>query len=192
MTTKKTGTASRYGSGIAAVCATLALTAHAGEPLTLQMHWLQVPGSHEIKSGRYEEGVERLEARADRGISTASRRTAVLIDLCVGYIMSNQIEKATTTCDEATTTGWYRDVTYNNRGVLNLLLGRHDAAIQDFSVAVQDTKRSKASERVASTNQRLADEQRMAATQQPNEQVLFAGTADMHGISPGKLQMEIR
>ncbi len=184
---KKTNasTRSRYGPCIAAACATLALSATAGEPLTLQLHWFQVPGSREMKSGNYERAVERLEARIARGNSSPSRRTAVLIDLCVGNIMLNRLEEATRVCDEATKTGWYADITYNNRGVLNMVRGRHEAAVRDFGAAV----RSNGPDRIARRNQRVAEE-RVAAIAWQRQQTVLAGNVDVRDVSTISLRIE--
>lgn len=157
---------------LAASMATLGLAAQAGEPLEMQTHWRDVPGVRDIEAGRYERGVERLERRLATGRKSPWRRVPILIDLCVGYTMLAQYEKAEEACDAAVKAKWYTHISRNNRGVLNMVLGRHDAALLDFKAAAARNYQE------AEGNMRRA-EQTVAAIERQRKQAMYAGTMDI-------------
>ena len=138
----KTGTAWNFRPCVAAACAILACPALAGEPLEMQIHGLDVRGARDIENGRYQQGVERLEARLGAGHHAPWIRVPILIDLCVGYAMLNRLDEAAEACDEAVESGWYRSIVLNTRGVLNIVRGRYEAAIHDFPAISHGVDRS--------------------------------------------------
>lgn len=166
---------------LAVACALLALPAAADEPLVMQLHWANIAGVRQIESGHYELGVERLEARLPRA-TLPSLRAPILIDLCVGYTMLNRLEQAAAACDAAVDIGRYRQIAYNNRGVLNMVRGRLEAAIEDFHAA-----NHVGVGRVARTNQRVAT-QRFAAITRQREQAAFARNMDVVDVSTATLR----
>lgn len=179
MNKTKTSIASRYGPCVAAAaCAILACPAFAGEPLELQLHWLDVRGARDIERGHYQRGVERLEARLGTGRHSPRVRVPILIDLCVGYTMLNRLEEAARACDEAAASKWYTSIALNNRGVVNVVRGRYAAAIRDFRAA----SRSIGASRVARHNMGQAEE-RFAAIRRQGQQALLAGNLDISDVS---------
>ncbi len=138
----KTGTAWNFRPCVAAAYAILACPALAAEPLEMQLHWLDVRGARDIEHGRYQQGVERLEARLDAGHHAPWVRVPILIDLCVGYAMLSRLDEAAQACDEAFASGWYTSIVLNNRGVLNIVRGRYEAAIHDFQAISHGVNRS--------------------------------------------------
>ncbi len=183
MKTTTTGRSSRYGSCVAALCVTLTLTAHGGEPLALQLHGLDVPGVRDIQAGRYAQGVQRLEARLAAAGYSASRRAPALIALCAGYALMYRLDAAARACDDAIRTGRDTNLAYNNRAVVNMLRGRYDAAVRDFERALHRNAR----DRIARSNKRIATE-RVAAIRWQREQALAAGNSDIQDVSTATLR----
>lgn len=178
MNMKSASTVTTYGPGIAAALATLALAAHASEPFELKTHRMDVSGARDIESGNYERGVRRLETGLGTRDRPASLRTPVLIDLCAGYTMLSRIEEATNACDEATSTAWYSGLSYNNRGVLNVVKGNYEAAIKDFEMAVV----AGGADDVAKANLDRA-RQRLVEIRWQRDQVYAAGNVDVYDVN---------
>lgn len=167
----------------AIACTLVAAAASAGEPFYLETHWRRVPGVQDIESGNYERGVATIEARLNGRRMAPSIRVPMLINLCVGYAMLNRLEDAARACDDALETGWYRGLARNNRGVVNMVRGRHAMAIEDFRKAA----RSEVSYRTARMNLRQAAE-RVAAIERQREQTRFAAVTDIVDVSTAAIE----
>ncbi len=63
-------------------------------------------------------------------------KVAVLTNLCIGYILSKNLDQAQAYCDQAVSRSNEKTVSYNNRGVLKALQGDYSAAMRDFESAV--------------------------------------------------------
>jgi tetratricopeptide (TPR) repeat protein len=90
----------------------------------------------DIEQGNYAKAIETLQARLGGNRQPHSIRAPVLIDLCVSYTVTRQLDEAEKYCDEAIDTGWYSAEAYNNRGAFNIAAGNYEAAVQDFQSAL--------------------------------------------------------
>jgi Flp pilus assembly protein TadD len=120
----------------AALSAGITLAANA-DPFELKTHSMDVRGVRDIENGDYERGIARLQSQLGPRPRVPSVEVPILIDLCAGYVMANELEKATRVCDRAANSKWYTGLAYNNRGVLNIAKGRYETAIRDFEMALQ-------------------------------------------------------
>jgi len=93
----------------------------------------EVPGTLEIESGEVLRGIQISKYHLTR--IRGPKKVAVLTNLCIGYILADDFDKARSFCDQATEGGVEENVTYNNRGVLNALSGDYAAAREDFFIA---------------------------------------------------------
>ena len=135
-----------------------AAVAHAEQAFEMMTHPAEVYGVQNIVNGEVNKGVERLETRLGSDHQPQSVRAPVLIDLCVGYTMLKDFEKASEACNQAVDIGWYSGMAYNNRGVLKIAQGDYEAAIKDFSRAIEKS----GADRIAGRNRDHAVE-RLAA-----------------------------
>ena len=107
------------------------------QPFEVMVHRADVYGARDIEAGDFAKGVERLLARLGTEAQPYSRRTPILIDLCVGYTMLEAYDEATRYCDDAVSAGWYAGLALNNRGALKIAKGEYESAIDDFSAALR-------------------------------------------------------
>ncbi|MCC7259351.1 MAG: tetratricopeptide repeat protein [Gammaproteobacteria bacterium] len=173
------------GLWIAAVCALLTAPALAGDPLQMQLHWAEISGVRQLEFGNYERGVQRLEARLAVA-PLPSLRAPILIDLCVGYTLLKQFDDAEAACDAAIATGHYEGMAFNNRGVVHMLQGRHEAAMADFRTA-----RGNFSNTLARANIERAGEQ-IAAIERQRALAAVATNVDVNDVSTVILAEERR
>lgn len=92
-----------------------------------------VPGTYEIESGEIDKAIRISKVwlpHADRRM-----KVSVLTNLCMGYILSNELDQAEEYCDRAVERPNNKTVSYNNRGVLKALQGDYERAAQDFANA---------------------------------------------------------
>lgn len=92
-----------------------------------------VPGTAEIESGKIEKAIRISEIQLSH--VGQRKKVAVLTNLCIGHILSNQLNLAEEFCDLAVERPNDKAVSYNNRGVLKILKGDHEGAMQDFASA---------------------------------------------------------
>jgi tetratricopeptide (TPR) repeat protein len=163
---------------LAAATAGMALGANA-DPFELTTHTSDLWGVRQIESGEYQAGIERLERQLGTNPLVSSAQAPVLIDLCAGYVMANELEKAAQVCDKAAGSKWYGSMAYNNRGVLNIARGRYEAAIHDFENAVE----AGGSRVVASRNLARA-QHRLAAIRAQQQLRMLADHADQREPAP--------
>jgi Flp pilus assembly protein TadD len=163
---------------IAGACAAMSLTANAGDRFILETHSLRTPGVRDIESGHYERGVATLESQLQSGRASPATRASVLIDLCVGYAMLHRLDAAAQACDAAVESKWHHALASNNRGVVNMLRGRHEPAVRDFNRAVT----SEVAYQTARTNLKQAVE-RVAAIERQRDQAMFAAATDITDVS---------
>ncbi len=173
-----TGGTSRYRAFVTAACAAFALAAQAGEPLVFQLHWVKTSGVRDIEAGRYEQGVQRLEARLAESTAWPANRAPAFIALCTGYAMLNRLDDAANACDAAIRTERDTDLAYSNRGIVNMMRGRHKAALQDFDAALHRNAPNK----VTRENKRLAME-RIVAIDWQRKRAAVAGNMDIQDVS---------
>ena len=157
---------------------TLILVGWAGvagaETFEMMVHKRDELGARYIENGEYEKGVQRLEARLGGDKSPNSYQTPILIDLCVGYAMLGEFQKATDNCNKAIDSGWYSGLAYNNRGAVRIAQGQYEEAIQDFQTAIEH----KGADALASRNLDRA-QRRVAQLQRQNEgTAVAAATVD--------------
>ena len=153
---------------VTCACALTMASAAADEGRKFQtvLHESNVYGSDDVAEGRYEKGIERLSTRARSETTAHSLRVPALIDLCVAYTMTQQLEKAEETCNKAVDSGWYSGYAYNNRGAYNISIGNYEAAIRDFEAAIE----GRGADRIARQNLELA-QQRLLAMQEEIDKV---------------------
>lgn len=94
-----------------------------------------VPGTREIESGKIEKALRISKVQLPH--TSQFKKVAVLTNLCIGYILSNDFEQAGDYCDQAVARPNDKAVSHNNRGVLRMLQGDHRGALQDFAIAVE-------------------------------------------------------
>ncbi len=94
-----------------------------------------VPGTREIESGKIEKAIRISIVQLPH--TSPAKKVAVLNNLCIGYILSNEYEQAEDYCDQAVARRSDKAVSHNNRGILRMLQGDHRGALQDFAVAVE-------------------------------------------------------
>lgn len=92
-----------------------------------------VPGTQEIESGRIDKAIQI--SRVQLPHVSQQKKVAVLTNLCIAYILSNEFDQAEDYCDQATERSNEKTVSYNNRGVLKAAQGDFDSAMQDFAYA---------------------------------------------------------
>lgn len=111
----------------------------------------------------------------------SSVQAPVLIDLCAAYIMTNELNKAVAVCNKAAGSKWYSSLAYNNRGVLNIALGRYEEAVSDFERAL----RAGGSQAIAQRNLARAQE-RLAAIRRSREEqpAMVAKVAAPDNVAP--------
>lgn len=127
------------------------------DPFELKTHARDYRGVRGIESGDYEEGIAKLEAQRETRAEVSSLQAPVLIDLCVGYIMARELDKATAACEKSVRSRWYAGLAYNNRGVLKIALGQYESAIRDFEKALEaGGAKSVAGRNLARARERLA------------------------------------
>lgn len=183
---------SRAGSaGVVSRVLTVALSAGAvlaanADPFELKTHSMDVRGVREIEAGNYETGIKRLRAQLGPQPRAASIEVPILIDLCAGYIMANDLDKATQVCDRAASSKWYSGLAYNNRGVLNIAKGQYEAAIRDFTMALQ----AGGPRTVAERNLARA-EQRLAAIRRQQESQRVAAAEPSPPVAPATFAMAV-
>jgi len=93
-----------------------------------------VPGTFEIEFGEIDKAIRISKVwlpHIDR-----RKKVAVLSNLCIGYIRSNEFDQAEEYCDRAVEQPNQKTVSYNNRGVLKALKGDYAGAMQDFASAL--------------------------------------------------------
>ena len=91
-----------------------------------------VPGTEEIESGDILPGIEILENQREQ--VAAESKGHLLATLCGAYIMTLDLDKAASTCDEAVQ-DLPGETAYNNRGVLRAFTGNFTGATEDFNRA---------------------------------------------------------
>lgn len=143
------------------------------EAFELIVHETELPGTREIEAGKYERAVKLLESRLGTGKLAKSRKTPLLIDLCVANIMIDELDRATDYCQRAVENGWSRGLAYNTRGVLNIAKRDYEAALVDFDAAVK----ASGTEGVASRNFRRVQNV-MAARQGEGQSDSYLAAAD--------------
>ena len=86
-----------------------------------------------IESQQYDEAIDQLRAM----IAEKSPKMDIqLANLCTALVVSNRLEEAKSACDQAANNrGRYLSTVLNSRGVMNVLQGDFEAAIDDFSLA---------------------------------------------------------
>ncbi len=155
--TATTGSVSRARRHLVAAIAAGAMATANADPFELQTHELDLHGVREVEAGDFARGIVRLKAQLGPRAQSQTIRTPILIDLCAAYVMANDLEQATQTCDKATASQWYAGLSHNNRGVLNIAKGRYEAAIADFERALEaGGARAVAERNLARARERLA------------------------------------
>lgn len=96
----------------------------------------EVPGTREIESGDAVNGIRISEKILKR--VRPNEEVAVLNNLCIGYIMTEEFEKAEQFCKFAVETERETVVSRNNFGVLKAIAGRYSDAIEDFERAWEE------------------------------------------------------
>jgi len=92
-----------------------------------------VPGTREIESGNPEKAIRISKVKLS--VVPPSQEVAVLTNLCIGYLLTRDLDQAEPYCDQAVAKQKKRAVTYNNRGILRVLQGDDVAALRDFAIA---------------------------------------------------------
>ena len=111
-----------------------ATVATASEPMQLRTDRTEVRGTHEVESGNYQAGIQKLQATLLR-TSKAQGRAPILNNLCVAYIATQDLDNAFDYCEQAVQNGRNLSVAYNNRGVLKVVTGQPGEGIADLHLA---------------------------------------------------------
>jgi Flp pilus assembly protein TadD len=97
----------------------------------------EVPGTRKIESGQIQEGI-RLSEESLKWPGH-DQRVAELSNLCIGYILSNQLDKAEPYCNRAlensSPESAHSVVSRNNLGVLQAIRGDYGSAQVNFKSA---------------------------------------------------------
>ncbi len=125
---------SLLASGMLFVLSTGLTQAIAAERLQLKTADREVRGTREIESGNYAVGIEKLETALSQ-TATRQDRAPILINLCVAYVATRDLDRADSYCQMAVDNGYNLDLAYNNRGVMNYTAGNIEAGILDFDLA---------------------------------------------------------
>ena len=94
----------------------------------------EVPGAREVEAGEYRAGIAKLERALSRP-NHAFGRAPALINLCVAFVATGELDRAAEACDAAVANGASLELAYNNRAVLHLLRGDSQAAMADLRAA---------------------------------------------------------
>lgn len=148
------------------------------EPFEMMVHDDDVYGADKVESGDFDEAIRRLNKRLGGEGQSNSKRTPVLIDLCVAHTMVGDYETATQRCNEAVETGWYSGLARNNRAVLWITMGRYDEAVQEFEQAVE----SRGASALARRNLQRA-QARLAAIQEQQRETRLAAASSQPEVS---------
>ncbi|MGI9221189.1 MAG: hypothetical protein ACR2QS_09160 [Woeseiaceae bacterium] len=92
-----------------------------------------VPGTHEIEAGKIDKAIRLSNAWLPH--VAKKERGSVLTNLCIGYTLKKEFDRAEAYCDQAVEQSSNKTVSYNNRGVLKALQGDYEGAVQDFAEA---------------------------------------------------------
>ncbi len=92
-----------------------------------------VPGTLEIESGKIDKAIRISKVQLPH--VGQRKKVAVLTNLCIGHILSDKLDQAEEFCDRAVERPNDKAVSYNNRGVLKILQGDYEGAMQDFASA---------------------------------------------------------
>ena len=126
----------RFFSAVAAALLLVALpSVSSAEAWELRTAPDTVPGTREIESGQIEKALRISEIQLPH--ASQFKKVAVLTNLCIGYILSNDFEQAEDFCDQAVARRNDKAVSHNNRGILKMLQGDYSSAMQDFAIAVE-------------------------------------------------------
>ncbi len=125
---------SHCGLAFAVLLVAASAMGQATGPLELVTQSNDIYGVRMVETGRYEEGIKRLNIIL-KTVKSGSRRTPVLINLCAAHTMLRQFEKAEAYCDEAVSMGWSKGPSLNNRGVMKMARGDYAEAAADFEQA---------------------------------------------------------
>ncbi len=126
----------RFFSAVAAALLLVALpSVSSAEAWELRTAPDTVPGTREIESGQIDKALRISEIQLPH--TSQFKKVAVLTNLCIGYILSNDFEQAEDYCDRAVAQPNETAVSHNNRGILKMLQGDHGSAMQDFAIAVK-------------------------------------------------------
>lgn len=93
----------------------------------------EVPGTREIESGDAVTGIRISKKVLNR--VRPNEEVAVLNNLCIGYIMTEDFDKAQQFCQLAVETEQQTVVSRNNFGVLKAMNGHYPEAMADFERA---------------------------------------------------------
>ena len=86
-----------------------------------------------IEQQQYDKAIEELR---DLIAEKSQKMDVQLANLCTALVVSNRLEEAKTTCDQAVKNrGRYLSTVLNSRGVMNVAQGDFEAALDDFSLA---------------------------------------------------------
>ena len=116
------------------VMASLVTVAHA-ESWELRTADMEVKGTRDIEAGRVDKGIRVTETHF--ASAPYEEKGAMLTNLCLAYILKQDFDAASSYCDRAVAhpRGRSSREAYNNRGVLNAMLGNYAAALSDFEQA---------------------------------------------------------
>ncbi len=102
------------------------------ESYNFKVAFADVPGSEEIRTGKYAAAIEILEKRAEDANNQYLHNE--LATLCALYVVKGNLVAARRTCHNAVETD-QSDAAYNNRGVFRAHVGDADGAALDFERA---------------------------------------------------------
>jgi tetratricopeptide (TPR) repeat protein len=125
----------KYSSSIIAIIAlfTVGLTTASAESWELRTAAEEVNGTRDLEAGNLDKSIRVLE-RSYRSTPYDSKG-AVLTNLCVAHTLKRDFETAMDYCNRAAERGNGSREAFNNRGVLNALLGNYTGAVSDFKKA---------------------------------------------------------
>lgn len=95
---------------------------------------MEVPGAREVEAGEYRAGIAKLERALSRP-NHAFGRAPALINLCVAFVATGELDRAAKACDAAVANGASLELAYNNRAALHILRGDSQAAMADLRKA---------------------------------------------------------
>jgi tetratricopeptide (TPR) repeat protein len=148
----------------AALAMVQSVTTQAEDKFEMMVHETDLYGARDIETGDYDVGIERLLIRKGGPGQPLRVSSAVSIDLCVAYTMTEQMNKAKEACDEAVESGWYSGLAYNNRGAFHIASGNYEAAIRDFQSATEGNGADKIASRNLQRAQVQLSQQRALGT----------------------------
>ena len=111
----------------------MGITSASAESWELRTAAEEVNGTRDLEAGNIDKSIRVLE-RSYRS-TPYDLKGAVLTNLCVAHTLKRDFETAMDYCERAAERGNGSREAFNNRGVLNAMLGNYSQAVSDFQKA---------------------------------------------------------